>query len=98
MGDFGSSINWINNTSTAQNKLFLNYINKNLLYQHVDKATKGSNILDLIFSTEKDLITKFNIGENFGSSDHQIIRFNINTSYVNEIDKKYVNFPKGDYV
>ena len=43
MGDFnfGSSRDWINNTSIAQGKLFLDCINKNFLYQYVDKATRS---------------------------------------------------------
>ena len=38
------------------------------------------------------------IGENFGSSDHQILRFNIATLSVNETDKNCINYSKGDYV
>ena len=37
-------------------------------------------------------------GENFGNSDHQIIRFNIVVTYLNTKEKKYRNYSKDNYV
>ena len=39
----------------------------------IKQPDQGSNILDLIFSSEIDLVTNVDIDENFRSSDHQII-------------------------
>ena len=100
MGDFnfGNSIDWESNTSTSQGKFFLDCVNKNFLHQHVDKPTRGLNILDLILSSKIDLVENVEIGEKFVTSDHQIIRFNVITSFVKEMDMKFFNYSKGDYV
>ena len=56
------------------------YRNK-FLIQHVDQPTRDSNILDLIISSDADLVKDIAVGEN---SDHQIIRFNIVVTYLND--------------
>ena len=96
--NFGNSIDWESNTNTSQGKFFLDCVNKNFLHQHVDKPTRGLNILDLILSSEIDLVKNVEIDENFVNSDHQIISFNVITSFVKEMDMKFCNYSKGDYV
>ena len=39
----------------------------------IKQPDRGSNILDLIFSSEIDLVTNVDIDESFRSFDHQII-------------------------
>ncbi len=101
VGDFNyeDSIDWGSNTCSTKGKLFLECITKNFLYQHVDKATRGNNILDLLISTNIDQINNVEIGEQFGNSDHQIIRFIIPITYVKENtnNKMMYNYIKGDY-
>ena len=48
------------------------------LSQHVNKPTKGDNILDLIFSTNDGLVNNVNTGSEFSTSVYRIISFNIN--------------------
>ena len=55
-------------------------------------------MLDLILFLEIDIVKNVEIGENFVNSDHQIIRFNVITSFVKEMDMKFFNYSKGDYV
>ena len=100
MGDFnfGNSIDWKSNVNHGQDKIFLKFIIKKFLIQHVDHPPRDSNILDLIISSDTDLVKDIVVGENFGNSDHQIIRFNIVVTYLNDKKKKYRNYSKGNYV
>ena len=41
----------------------------NCLYQIVREQTRGDNLLDLIFSTEEDLISEVEVGEALAGSD-----------------------------
>ena len=86
MGDFnfGNNIDWKSNVSHGQGKLFLKCIVKKFLIQHVDQPTRDSNILDLIISSDIDLVKDIVVGKNFGNSDHQIIRFNIVATYLKQ--------------
>ena len=66
--------------------------------QHVDQPTRDSNILNLIISSDADLVKDIVVGKNFGNSDHEIIRFNIVVTYLNDKKKKYRNYSLGNYV
>jgi hypothetical protein len=46
----------------------------------VTENTRGENILDLILTTDKYLIDNVRVGEPFGTSDHNVVRFSINIS------------------
>ncbi|ESO12137.1 hypothetical protein HELRODRAFT_158582 [Helobdella robusta] len=39
------------------------------------EPTRKNNVLDLVISTEEDMIEDIQVGEKFGSSDHKIKRF-----------------------
>ena len=53
--------------------------------QHVNKPTRGDNILDLVLSTNDNLVSKVNMGPKFGTSDHKIVSFNVNHEVYKEI-------------
>ena len=63
MGDFNyNDINW--NTFSwvrSNSQEFVETMNDLLLMQHVNKATRGQNILDLIFSSEPDMVDDLEI-------------------------------------
>ena len=69
------------------------------LTQHVVEPTREKNILDLVVSTEENMIEDVQVEERFGSSDHQIIRFTIASEH--EIEgikhKKRFNFYRADF-
>ena len=46
--------------------------------QHVNKPTRGDNMLDPVCSTNDSLINNVTTGPNFGTRDHKIVSFNIN--------------------
>ena len=45
--------------------------------QHVLEPTRSGNVLDLMLSSQNDLVENVKIHEPFGSSDHNQIHFNI---------------------
>ena len=67
MGDFNYSnkndIDSISNTALGRDKLFLDNLTNNFLIQHVDKSTKGANILNLIISRNLAVVKDFVVGE-----------------------------------
>ena len=86
MGYFNfGNINWITHEACGQSKNFLDCVKDNFLHQHVHQITRGKNILDLVFTSEEHMIEELNVGEPFGTSDHQIIRCKLIVSKSNEI-------------
>ena len=59
----------------------LEFASEELLTQWVGEATRGNNVLDLVFSSEDDLISNLAIGEKLGKSDHNMIKFEIKTFF-----------------
>ena len=95
IGDFNfADINWEKQEASGHEKVFLDVVNDNFLYQHVDQPTKGINILDLVFSTEENMVEELEVGESFGSSDHQIIRFKLIIAKINSASN---NTKRHDY-
>ncbi|ESO03056.1 hypothetical protein HELRODRAFT_173929 [Helobdella robusta] len=78
MGDFNHHIDWNHREGQkVVDELFLDCIDENFVTQHVMEPTRGENILKLIISTEENIIEEVRVGEEFGTSDHRILRFNI---------------------
>ena len=73
----------------------LDFANEEYLTQWVDKPTKGNNTLDLLFLSENNMISKLSVREKIGKSDHNMIRFEILTSFTN-LEKSFMkpNFQK----
>jgi len=65
--------------------------------QHVQDPTRGKNILDLVFTFEENMIENLVVGENFGTSDHQIIRWNMLACKKLQRDNKNYNCAKVNY-
>ena len=67
--------------------------------QHVTVATKGCNILDLVITTDEQLVDNVNVGENFGTSDHQIVTFDLKVleSVSNKQNQNKKNYFRGNY-
>ena len=100
MGDFNHHIDWKKSEGKNQaDELFMECMDECFLTQHVTEPTRGENILDLVISTEENLVEEVNVGEEFGTSDHRIIRFNVKGEYEKEVEvylKRY-NYFKADY-
>ena len=99
MGDFNFHIDWNKKQGKKPSKdLFLECMDENFLTQHVVEPTREKNILDLVVSTEENMIEDVQVGERFGSSDHQLIRFTIASEHeIEEIKhKKRFNYYRAD--
>ena len=80
MGDFNHGhIQWKSLESTGgedQQILFL--IQDSFLTQHVLEPTRGENVLDVVVSSQKELVDNVKIYEPLCNSDHNQIHFDIN--------------------
>ena len=97
-GDFNCSVNWKTQTADAESMRLLDFANEEYLMQWVDKPTRCNNTLDLVFSSEDNMISKLSVGEKLGKSDHNMIRFEILTSFT-KLEKSFMkpNFRKADF-
>jgi len=68
------------------------------LFQHVREATRGSNIIDLVFSNEVSMVEDLKVLEHFSTSDHNMLEFQcvLRPGSYDALVYKY-NFNKGDY-
>ena len=57
------------------------------LTQHVLEPTRGGNVLDLILSSQNELVDNVKVHEPLGSSDHKQIHFNIKVKTGNAYKK-----------
>uniref|UniRef100_A0A0P4VPM3 Reverse transcriptase domain-containing protein n=1 Tax=Scylla olivacea TaxID=85551 RepID=A0A0P4VPM3_SCYOL len=99
-GDFNLPVNsWGNPLNSHSGHDLYNNLLECSLKQHVQGPTRGDNILDLVLSTNDDLISNVNIGPEFSTSDHKIVSFNINLQAYKDIvsNEKVFIYKKGDY-
>ena len=80
MGDFNhGNINCDTLQSTGvEDQKFLYLVQDNFLAQHVLEPTRATRVLDIVLSSQKELIDNIKIKEPLGSSDHNQLHFNIN--------------------
>ena len=62
------------------------------------EPTRGENVLDIVLSSQKELVDNVKIHEPLGNSDHNQIHFDINVKSESK-NKKLIkrNFHKGNY-
>ena len=93
-GDFNCpKVNWKDRTADVEGSRLLDFASEELLTQWVDEATRGNNVLDLVFSSEDDMISNLTVQEKLGKSDHNIVKFEIKTNF----SKKIKSFKKPDF-
>jgi hypothetical protein len=66
-----------NFSATGNAEEFVNLTQDCFLQQLVTSPTRGDNILDLVFTSNESLIDNLMVCEPFGSSDHNLIKFDI---------------------
>ena len=92
MGDFNlPNIDWTLQRQTAApgNKL-MQLLRDNNLPPHVQETTRQNNIMDLVISTEEELIVNLKTTDKIG--DHQTITFSIKTENGNIASEKKLQF------
>ena len=100
MGDFNHGhIQWNSLESTGiEDQQFMFLIQDSFLTQHVLEPTRGENVLDIVLSSQKELVDNVKIFEPLGNSDHNQIHFDINVKSESKNKKTYKrNFHKGNY-
>ena len=100
-GDFNHrSIDWkaLSCSGSSADQRFLDKVQDNFLSQHVVDPTRGQNVLDLVFSSEPDLITECIVEGKIGSTDHNTVIFSaaIKQRNLNERSFSRRNFWKMD--
>ena len=77
-----------------------NNLKESALTQFVRNPTRGTHILDLVFTTNEELVKNLNVGEELGNSDHRAITFNIN--FINNVSKeskqKVLDYKKANFI
>ena len=99
-GDFNyPKINWDELDVGGDEEDFSDLVQDNFLCQHVTQATRGTNILDLVISSEEDLVSKLRIEPSIGGSDHSSIDFILNFELPSrEQPNLGLDYRKADYV
>lgn len=98
-GDFNCRVNWEDRTSDADGRRLINFADDNFLTQWVDQPTRGNNILDLVFTTEDNLVTDLRVEEALGTSDHNVIRFRVSVPSVDSVRMAHMklDFRRADF-
>ena len=100
MGDFNhGNINWDTLQSTGvEDQQLLCLVQDNVLTQLVLEPTRATRVLDIVLSSQKELVDNVNIKEPLGSSDHNQMHFNINIkSDIIKVKQCRRDFGKGNY-
>ena len=100
MGDFNhGNMKWDTMQSTGvEDQKFLCLVQDNFLTQHVLEPTRATRVLDIVLSSQKELVDNVNIKEPLGSSDHNQMHFNINIkSDRTKVKQCRRDFGKGNY-
>ena len=94
MGDFNHGhIQWKSLESTGgEDQQFIFLIQDSFLIQHVLEPTRGENVLDIVLSSQKELVDNVKIQEPLGNSDHNQIHFDINVKSESKNKKHKGNF------
>ena len=93
------SIDWENLNADNSSRYFLNLVTDSFLTQHVSSPTRGSNILDLVFTTDPGMVEEVQVRENLANCDHNILTWKVNCNAklcVNVNRPRYV-LHKGNY-
>ena len=100
MGDFNhGNFKWNTLQSTGvEDQKLLCLVQDNFLTQHVFEPTRATRVLDMVLSSQKELVDNVKIKEPLGSSDHNQMHFNINIkSDRTKVKQCRRDFGKGNY-
>lgn len=100
VGDFNyPGINWQSfEYGNSNEEVFVNLTHDCFLTQHVMEPTRSGNVLDLVLTTEPNMVENLIVGEKFSTSDHQMIECDIvtKTKEKSVIKVRYI-YDKADY-
>ena len=84
-GDFNyPAINWsskiVNGSDAAEAEKFMDCIDDNFCTQHVTEPTREQNVLDLVISSNHQMVNEVQVLDRFDTSDHNMIVVELNFS------------------
>jgi hypothetical protein len=84
---------------TAESQRLTDFTTDNFLKQWVLKPTRADNILDLVFTTEDNIIQNLEIRDSISNSDHKTVFFELITNIKTYKKKQFntLNFKKANY-
>ncbi len=83
---------------TAAEGQFFEHINDCFLIQHVTEPTRGNNVLDLVFTTEKGMFENLQISDPIEKSDHNTLVWELVTqTVIKQNNVKSFNYHRGNY-
>ena len=100
MGDYNHGhIKWkFLESIEGDDQQFLFLIQESFLTQHVLESIRGENVLDIVLTSQKELVGNVKIHEPLGNSELNQIHFDINVKSESKILKTYRrSFHKGNY-
>ena len=104
VGDFNfPSINWsLGNCKDPKSLAFINTTLNCFLTQNVSNPTRHrdgqqSNLLDLIFTNDENLMKQVSHNPPLGKSDHDMLLFDLEINITNVPTKEYLNYYRADY-
>ena len=79
MGDFNyRDVDWNTLADTSPNsKMFDNCLEDNFLIQHVKETTRNEFVLDLVITSEPDIIQETEVLGKFMTSDHNLLHWSM---------------------
>ena len=99
LGDFNLKSYAVAGTENLVSCMFKKLFEEELfMHQNVTEATRLNSILDLVFSDEEDLVGDVKVEAGIGTSDHDMVKFNIQIAYKTKDNPDLVpNFSKADF-
>jgi len=101
VGDFNfRDIDWTDNSAKSESsQIFLNCVDNNFLHQHISTPTRDKYINDLFLCGNRSIIHDVEVEQNFGTSDHKIIKASIRlfVPRVVRTPRKVYQYSRGDY-
>src|SRR5579872_4976179 len=99
IGDFNfRELKWDYSETLLDDHPLINCINDNFMYQQVNEPSRNDNFLDLIFSSDDNIIADVVAREPLGTSDHNIIEFKLVVSQIKtDFSVKNFNHHKANY-
>ena len=77
VGDFNCHVDWASYATGAEGQRLVEFSDNNFLAQMVSVPTRGRNTLDLVFTTDEDLISGLEVGPGLAGSDHGMVSFDV---------------------
>lgn len=77
VGDFNCHVDWERLSGDLESMRLVEFSNDCFLTQMVDEPTRGRNILDLVFTSEEEMVRGVEVGPGLDGSDHEVVNFEV---------------------